>query len=522
MNNEINLVDAKKNFFNRLQRKNKINKSSIEDLDVESIGIVLNYQQIDLMNYSWNNNITYENYINNLLSYEEYGECKNERKRHLMILDELKKDNYMPIKIKEVFNKIYDQTINNKKITDDVLTTTMNKLTTKLSTDLQYRIFEKVNSLYRVSYPGVKDMTIENARKLYSNVNNDFTSITLDDVCSYSFYVNYNGSYNRTDLERMLKFCYDNDKQVHIKDLLCDKSIPDYLISNNQEIIKQKLLIYIDDLTKHIKNYNAIHTRVDRKNFIKSIDIISSLVTDDVPYVYRGNLKTGFLSILSFEDLLDIVSVARRNLPDLTFFYNEDNLVDKTKRSRVKEIIKAINSYEEKHNIKLIDVLGIKMHVNLDVLNEDIISMFNDLSELNIPLAVTEFDVHATVDMLENNTSLEIEILRERFISDFCNIINNLQMSKTITLNSFTVDSVNDKQNKMLAIINKKRRIDNLPLVLTVYGGYYDNNMNKKETSDVSIKFSESGGLDFFYGSIIIVSLVLIIALVSYFFVKFM
>ena len=525
MDNDINIVEEKRKFFNRLQRKNKVNKSKIEDLDIESIGILLNYQQIDLMNYSWSDNIKYESYQNKLLPFNEYFCNKNERKRHLMILDDLRKDSKLPDKIRDVFDKIYDQTINNKNITDEVLTSTLDKLTTRLSTDLQYHIFKKKNELYRVSNMGIKDMKIDEARKLYSNVNNDFTSITIKDLCNYKNYVNYNGSYNREDLERVLKFCYDNDKQVRINDLISYDSFPLYLKEESKEVVKQKLLTYIDDLTRYIKNYNAIHTRIDRKCFIRSIDIISSLFTDDEPYTYRGNLndpcESGFLSVLSLEDLLDVIKVARNNLPNVLFVYNENGLENDDKRKKVKEIVKAINEYEKKNNIKLIDTLGIKMHVSLDVLNDSLLAMFNDLSDLNLPIAITEFDLHATPDMLENNTSNEIEILRERFISDLCNIITNLQISKAIKFDSFTIDSVNDKQNEVLEIINKNREKQNLPQLLTIYGGYYDDNMDKKEVPDFGLKYSESGGIDFFYGAIIIVVLALIIAAVCFVFIKF-
>ncbi len=524
MDNDINIVEEKRKFFNRLQRKNKVNKSKIEELDIDSIGISLNYQQIDLMNYSWSDNIKYESYQNKLLPFSDFSK-KNERKRHLMILDDLRKDTKLPEKIRDVFDKIYDQTVNNKNITDGVLTSTLDKLTTRLSTDLQHHIFKKVNELFRVSYIGIKDMKIEEARKLYSYVNNDFTSITIKDLCDYKNYVNYNGSYNRDDLERALKFCYDNDKQVRIKDLISYDSFPSYLKEEPKEVVKQKLLTYIDDLTRYIKNYNVIHTRIDRKNFIRSIDIISSLITDDVPYKYRGNLsdynESGILSVLSLEDILDVIKVARNNLPTVSFVYNEDGLENVDKRKKVKEIIKAINEYEKKNNLKLIDVLGIKMHVSLDVLNDSLLDMFNDLSELNLPIAITEFDLHATTDMLENNTSNEIEILRERFISDLCNMITNLQISKVIKFDSFTIDSVNNKQNEMLEIINEKRRENNLPQLLTIYGGYYDDNMEKKEIPDFGLKYSESGGVDFFYGAIIIVSLALIIAAVCFVFIKF-
>ena len=524
MDNDISLMEAKRNFFNKLQEKNKVNKSRIEDLDLDSVGVVLNYQQIDLMNCAKDNDIKFESYKNSLLPYEEYSNKDSDRNRHLMILDDLRKDIKIPEKIRYVFDKIYEQTVNNKNITDSVFVSTMDKLTTRLSSDLQYHIFNKVNSLYRVSYPGIKEMTIEETKKLYSNINRDFTSITIKDICDYKNYVNYNGSYNKEDLEKVLKFCYDNDKQVRIKDLISYDSFPEYLMENSKELVKQKILTYIDDLTRYIKNYNVVHTRTDRKNFISSIDILSDLVTDKDPCIYRGNLSSksgaGILSVLSFEDLLDIVSVARKNLPTVTFCYNEDNLENRKIRNIFKEVLKAINTYEEKNNIKLIDEIGIKMHVDLDVLNDDLLEMFNDLSELKMPISITEFDLHATIDMINCNTSSEIEILRERFISDLCNIITNLKVSKVVNFNSFTIDSVNDRQNDALIKINELRKQENKEMLLTVYGGYYNNNMDKKESEEISLKFSESGRIDFFYGAIILVFMALIITVVTYLFMR--
>ena len=45
--------------------------------------------------------------------------------------------------------------------------------------------------------------------------------------------------------------------------------------------------------------------------------------------------------------------------------------------------------------------------------------------------------------------------------------------------------------------------------------------MDKKEVPDFGLKYSESGGIDFFYGAIIIVVLALIIAAVCFVFIKF-
>lgn len=499
---------AKQNFFNRLKQKNNINRSKIEDLDVESIGVLLNYEMIDLLTFvRCNDSIGYNNYINKLLPFKEYRSKDGLRRIHLMVIRDLVNDSKMPIRVRETLKRIYEETIS-KDIDDDVLMDTLNKLISKLSYDLQRMIYDKLNYSYNISYEGLKDMDYNEASRLYEYINKDFTCITLNDICTYKNYVNYNGTFNKEILDRALKFCYEGDKQVKIRDLISYEDLPLYLLKNEKTVIKQKLIAYVSDISRFIKNFNAINTRIDRKNFIRSIDVFSSLVD--------GRL----LNILSIEDLCDIISVARSNLKDVIFVYNENGLEVNRVRNKYMDILNSIREYENKNNIKLVDEIGIKMHVNLDLLNDDIVKMFDDLKEFNLPISITEFDLYATYDMIVNNTHEQIEILRERFISDLCNLIANFVRDGSIKITSFTIDSLNDKQNHMLTVLNDIRRINGEEIFLTVYGGYYYDNFDRKEGNVKLSLVSTKGGMDILYGLVIIAVLVIVIAVVSHIFVN--
>lgn len=530
MENE-EIIQARNEYFNKLKQKNEINHSRIDELDVDNIGIILNYQQIDLMNLALKGNkISYKKYQDSLFDLEDFNTEVGKGKRDLLILETLKDDLDLPEKVRITLTKIYEETKKNKNITDEIIIETLQHLISKLSTDLQKIIYNKINKLCVVSYEGVKDMSMEEALKLLAYIKNDYTCITIN--VSYQSFVNPNDTYNRVNLEQCLSFAYENDLQVRIASLISYDSFPDYLKNKSQEILKQKLITYVDYLTKYIKNYNITHKRTDRKPIIRSVNVFNELITSEAPYEWRGKSKnkdiSGWQFYLSLEELCDIISIARKNLPDVNFVYNDCNLENKSKRLVVIELLKAINVYEKNKKVKLIDTLGLQMHVDLDILKDDIVSMFDDLKILNMPLAITEFDLCAPVDMIKNNSGNEIEILRDRFISDLCNIVTYFIVSKQVTFDSITIDSVNDKQNHKLTIINNERLNKNLPLIKTIYGGIYDNNMNRKEINTIlkGIKSKEKsnnkGVAETLYVGVIIIVLIIVIVTTYYLFVKFM
>lgn len=520
MNNDIAITEAKKSFFNKLNLKNKINKTKLEELDLDNIGIELNYQQVALMKLAYKNEVAYKNYQDKLLSCEDFSNNKNAIARHLLILKDLFDDVKLPDKVRSTLRRIYDETVSNNKITDEILMMTLYRLISKLSMDLQSYIYEKLSMNHQVAYEGIKEMDVDACKNMLDLLN-DYTSITIKDVAGYNYYVNYNGSYNKKELENMLDFAYENGKQVRIKDLISYNNFPFYLKDCSKEVIKDKLLKYVDDITKFIANYNEVHPRRDRKLVVRSIDIVSSLITDDNP-TWRGNVNNDFSwqTVLTIADLLDIIKVARNNLPNVDFVYNENKMEDANKRTHVFNLIKSIRDYEKQNGIRLINTIGLKMHVNLDLMQEDIVNMFNDLTNYNMPVAITEFDLYAPYDMITVNNESEIEILRDRFISDFYNLISNFKLSNTLKFDSVNISSISDLQNPMLTIINEERETNNLPKLKTIYGGFYTNDMKNKDSVPVRYKDLEKGSADLLYGGLIIGGLLVIIAIVCFFFMK--
>lgn len=510
VDNEI--VEARKKYFDTLNEKNIIDHTRIDELDLDNIGLVLNYQQVDLINIALSSNkVSYKEYQNKLVKFNDVITEKGQRDRYMLVLKELIADKELPIKTKEVVTKIYEQTKTNPNIKATTIEDVLNKLISKLSTDLQDLVYHKLNKLGRVEKEGIRDMSFEEALKLFNYISKDYTSITILEEANLNSFVNPNGSYNKDDLKTILDFAYENDKEVIIGSLIGNK-LPNYLKEMPKELVKQRLLNYIDEVTRYISVYNSTHKRVDRKPVIRSVNAF---------YRLNGN---PFLKVLSVEDLCDIIMIARKNLPDTLFSYDETDLEILNNRYLLISQMNEIMKFNQANKVKLVDVVGAQMHVDLDVTKSDIIKMFEDLTTFELPIAITEFDVCPTEFMLINNSHKEIEILRDRFISDFCNVLTNLNLSKIVVFDSITIDSISDNQSPRLTLINASRRINKEPVFRTLYCGMYDTNMDKKEEKfriRNKDKKNNKGFADTLYVGIIVLGLSVVVAVVIFIFLKY-
>ena len=54
------------------------------------------------------------------------------------------------------------------------------------------------------------------------------------------------------------------------------------------------------------------------------------------------NIKSGWLKHLDINDLCEVIAVARQNLPDTDFMYNDDNLIDPNKLEPTMELLQQI------------------------------------------------------------------------------------------------------------------------------------------------------------------------------------
>ena len=114
-------------------------------------------------------------------------------------------------------------------------------------------------------------------------------------------------------------------------------------MEENKKLVKQRLTSYVDETTKFIRDNDYTST-------VRSIDVFNELLNrfalvGNTPYMYRGdieqvktemsngqlevddNIKSGWLKHLDINDLCEVIAVARQNLPDIDFMYNDDNLI---------------------------------------------------------------------------------------------------------------------------------------------------------------------------------------------------
>ena len=140
-----------------------------------------------------------------------------------------------------------------------------------------------------------------------------------------------------------------------------------------------------------IATYNQKSLKENGYEVVKSVDIFNELITrfsNDFNGQYlnkedvskNNNLEAGWQKFLSIEDLCSVALVARKNLPNVEFVYNDINLEDKSKLPILKSIIDRIQSFEEKNKDSINDK---------DSINEDVsvtVSAPNTLQKISIVL----------------------------------------------------------------------------------------------------------------------------------------
>lgn len=516
---------AKNEYFSSIARKNLIDNNHIENMDLDYVGISLNSQQIKLLLLSKNGNeFSYNNYKSTLLDkyslYTDFGK----RNMYLSILRDLKNNKNVTGTTLEVIKKLYEETKNNINIKSSEIEKILGKIFVKLPENMQHIFYDRLNNFSMVAYNGIKEENYSDVRKLYDNIINDYSCISLFDAVRYSDFQNNNNIFENEAFREMLDFCYDNDKFVRINNLLTLDDFPRYLSKLSKDILKQRYINYVDKLTNYIGSYNTLNKRMDRKPVIVSLDVLDCIIDDKTKKIK----KSSWFKYFDINDLCDILKIARNNLKNVNFVYTED-LLCKEKRNEFENLIKEIKLYEKNNKIKLIDSIGIKLDVNLDTSLEEISSLFDYLLKFKMPINITSFEVCATVDMIFNNTKEQIEILRERYIGDVCNLINNYLFNKKIEIYALTYSCVSDKNSLLLDDINDERIKNKESCLLTLYSGFYDSKMNKKyDNSDRTLKklkpitVNEKGVADTIYIWIILILLIVTICIVCILFKKFM
>ena len=500
-------------FIEKIQKEAK----SIQDLNVDNIGITLNEQDIDLMmianaknpdelkkalekitniNFELPNiqmedeqfqsirQQVYDLYIGSLTSRNEYYANPNIQLNKK--IEYIRKSGIFDAEELQKFNSIL-QTGNgniNKILTD---------INSTFSSEKIHQIFQTMKDYSPIEKTGVIGTDIETYQRMFKEMNSSYNSITIDESAKYGNVALLDGTFDFSHLQKALDFAKENGQQVRLNTLLFYMDCPDYLYNlpvneENKQRVKQVLSNYVEQITSFIRDNGYDST-------VRSIDVFNELLNrfamdGEIPYQYRGdivqdsnikdfdNIKSGWLKFLNVEDLCDVISIARRNLPNTDFMYNDDNLIDPRKIPATTEILKRIRQYEITHDIRLIDSIGTQMHIDNGVTKEQIINMFNTLKQYGLPIEITEFDM-VMISNIEGLSEEEIKNLRIQKINDFFAAINECRENDSIR--GFTIWSKTDAQNFRVALENEQRIKNGQEPIKTLHGGFYNNDMTDKK-----------------------------------------
>lgn len=498
-----------------------IEAKQLQDLQVPFNGITLNNQDIDLMLIAGANNlqelqdallkITNIKFSLNItkLSEEDFAEVRQQI--YNMYLDVLtSRNDYIKNKRIELVRKIEylksSGILSSEEIVilDGVISSSRNineiveKLNHSFSSNKVHRMYETIRDFTPIEKCGIKSSTLEASRNLLEEVRNNYNSITIDDEAKYGKVVLQDGSFNFKHLQKALDFAKANDKQVRLNTLLFYMDCPDELYNlektpENKILVKQKLQSYVEATTRFIVENGYSDT-------VRSVDVFNELLnrfpmTGEISYRYRGdilqtstfmsngeiivddNIKSGWLKHLDIADLCDVIAVARKNMSTTDFMYNDDHLIDYKKVISTIELIKQIRESEKRLGVKLVDSIGTQMHVDNDMTKEKMREMIINLSQFELPIEITEFDLVMT-NGVEKLSEEQIEILRQAKINEIYECIDELR--EQYNIRGFTIWSKTDKQNFRVFLENKERIAKGLKPIETLHGGYYTEQMQPK------------------------------------------
>lgn len=474
-------------------------------------GITLNRQMIELMMITNSNSIDELNKISHDLKIElpEINLSLTDAKKHVFdkyistltdrntyysnlnsnlsqkIINVVKNLNLTPEEIIKL-NTIVNTVLQNKLSISDL----SNLIVSNFSKEKSRKIFVELAESRDLEEPGIKNNSFLDWKDLYRKLD-DFGSITIDFESKYPAIVMANGEMYFNKLQRCLDFAKKLNKDVRLNALIffedCPKKLSDLEYNEqNKRNVYNELLRYVDETTKFIADYNVKSLNENGYEVVKSIDLFNELITRfsndfDNKYLNRekisnNNFQSGWQKFLNVEDLCEIALVARKNLPNIEFVYNEINLEDINKLPELKNILDRINLFEEKNRErldgkKIIDCIGTQMHLNPYLELEQIDKSLLILSSFGYPLKITEYDQPLSEEFISSHTEYECFAEKNRKQESLKKYIE--ANAKKYNIKQATIWSLTDSTNFLLDIKNKEKIANNEPIMQTIYGGAF-------------------------------------------------
>ena len=511
-------------YLDRLEKMRELRKNYLdvkgkefEDLPLDYFGLTINHQEIDLMRIldakgigelkgiideaanirlsdfnsdNWDSSnleqikeIIFNKYIDSLISKEDYFKdnklSNNHKINYLLSSGQLSEENIK--NIQKILSEVSTEADIINRINEEFKDNNINHI-----------IWKTIKECSSVEKSGMKNIKPEDIKKLRSRLET-VSSITLDQEVKYGDVNLSDGTFDFRSFDKSLNFAKELGLPVRLNALIFYMDCPDNIYNmernpKNKEIAKNTLANYVDSVTKHISdNYS---------DTVRSIDVFNELLNrtsmgGDIPYQYRGyivqdkkvnnfdNIKSGWSKFLSIEDLCDVIAIARKNLPNVDFMYNDCMLEDPKKFEATKKIFDIIHEYERKKNIKLVDSIGTQMHIDNNISKENIKKMFEKLNEYGYPIEITEFDI-AMTSGIEGLSDSEIEALRQIKINEIFDVISELREEGKCNIRGITIWSKTDETNFRVSMENENRIKRGETTIKTLHGGYYNRDYSSK------------------------------------------
>lgn len=478
---------------------------NLQNLAVQHKGITLHNQDIELMMIATCNNFEelavvmdkinvgiipegfgngdfvqyrqtlFDNYINNLTSKNDFfGNKDIEFSRKLEYLSR------SGLVTNEEMAEVMRIAKEKKELGKDAI---ISELTTTFGSEKVHDMLLTIRDFTPVEKSGVKSTSVEYYRSLHTQIKYFHDSITLDEEGKYGKLILQDGTFDDRTLRKDLEYIKSLGKTARVNALMFYMDCPEeiYKLEEGHEatrIAREKLTFYVDEVTKVLADYPDV---------VRSVDVFNELLNrhpmvGDVPYMVRGdipqnvdsddfdNINAGWLKHLSVEDICEILVTARENLPTVDFMYNDDHLVDPNKLPATIELIRRIQDYSKGLGVQLIDSIGTQLHMDNNISKEELRNMFISLSEIGLPIEITEFDLAMTSNV-EGLTDDEIETLRQHKINEIYEVINELK--DKCDIRGFTVWSKTDSQNFRVSLANEVLIRDGREPITTLHGGAY-------------------------------------------------
>ena len=350
-------------------------------------------------------------------------------------------------------------------------------------------ILRVLRDLAPIEKSGIKSSTFEAYVNLYNQLPK-FSSVTIDDQFKYGSIVLGDGTMVFKHFEKCLRFAEKHNLEVRGNSLISYMGCPDDLY--NKEPSEQVHDEAYKALDNYIKGMFSLLSRPEYKDRVRSIDIFNELLTRKGPdYVFRGeapqdvepskldDVKSGWFKHLSLEDIFKLIADNKHLLEGkVDFMYNEVFLEDPKKMEEFHKIMSKIQKFEQENHIQIIDTLGIQMHIDSRVTQEQLVTMFREMAKYNYPIEITEFDMTMNKEDIRGLNEQQVERVRQMILNGIFKTINGLR--EECNIKGFTIWSLTDKHNFEVSLENEQRIPNGEEPIETLHGGYFTEEMTPK------------------------------------------